>query len=419
MENMIPKATAAVVLNSLKGGVVPRIGLEYITVGRRSEISALLQDVNIIENGGAAVRFIEGKFGSGKTFLMHALRNHVMEKNFVVTDVELSVNKRLVGNKGQGLETYRELIRHMATYACPDQEALKPILDKWIATVENEVVQKDGLMPGHEAFDIKVSQKIYEITSSMETKVNGFDFGKVLAAYYKGHRTGKEELQKNAYRWLCGEYRTKTEAKNDLGVNLIVTDDNWYDFMKLFAEFVVKAGYAGLYVCMDELANIYEIPSKIGREYNYSKLLNIYNDALQGKSGHLGIILSVTQEAMEDTTRGIYSFEPLRSRIEDTREKKDGVILLKDMSAPIIRLSQLNPGEMYVLIEKLTQMHGIVYDYQPKLEHDDYIYFLKTQYAKGQNGETVTVRDMVRNYITLLNLAHQHQNKTKEEIMQA
>lgn len=419
MENMIPKATAAVVLNSLKGGVVPRVGLEYITVGRRSEISALLQDVNIIENGGAAVRFVEGKFGSGKTFLMHALRNHVMEKNFVVTDVELSVNKRLVGNKGQGLETYRELIRHMATYACPDQEALKPILDKWISTVENEVVQKDGLMPGHEAFDIKVSQKIYEITSSMETKVNGFDFGKVLAAYYKGHRTGKEELQKNAYRWLCGEYRTRTEAKTDLGVNLIVTDENWYDFMKLFAEFVVKAGYAGLYICMDELANIYEIPSKIGREYNYSKLLTIYNDALQGKASHLGIILSVTQEAMEDETRGIYSFEPLRSRIEDNREKKDGVIPLRDMAAPVIKLSYLNPGEMYVLIEKLTQMHGLVYDYQPKLEHDDYIYFLKTQYAKGQNGENITVRDMVRNYITLLNLAHQHQNKTKEEIMQA
>lgn len=419
MENMIPKATAAVVLNSLKGGVVPRIGLEYITVGRRSEISALLQDVNIIENGGAAVRFVEGKFGSGKTFLMHALRNHVMEKNFVVTDVELSVNKRLVGNKGQGLETYRELIRHMATYACPDQEALRPILDKWIATVENEVVQNDGLMPGHETFDLKVSQKIYEITSSMETKVNGFDFGKVLAAYYKGHRTGKEELQKNAYRWLCGEYRTKTEAKNDLGVNLIVTDDNWYDFMKLFAEFVVKAGYAGLYICMDELANIYEIPSKVGREYNYSKLLTIYNDALQGKASHLGIILSVTKEAMEDEVRGIYSYEPLRTRIEDTREKKDGVIPLKDMAAPVIKLSYLNPGEMYVLIEKLTQMHGIVYEYEPKLEHDDYIYFLKTQYAKGQNGATITVRDMVRNYITLLNLAHQHQNKSKEEIMQA
>ena len=228
MDSGISRATAATVLNSLKGGVVPRTGLEYITVGRKNEIQALLQDVSIIEQGGAAVRFIEGKYGSGKTFLMHALRNHVMEKNFVVTDVELSVDKRLVGNKGQGLATYKELITNM-------------ILDKWISALENEVVQFEGLVPGHEVFDVRVSQKIYKITSSMEERVNGFDFGKVLASYYKGHRTGDVELQKKALRWLRGEYKTRTEAKTDLGVNLIISDENWYDFVKLFADFVVKA----------------------------------------------------------------------------------------------------------------------------------------------------------------------------------
>lgn len=419
MEKNVPTATAAAVLNSLKGGVVPRVGLEYITVGRRSEIEALLHDVSIIENGGAAVRFIEGKFGSGKTFLMHALRNHVMEKNFVVTDVELSVDRRLVGNKGQGLATYRELIRNMSVLACPENGALQVILNRWISSVENEVVQKDGLTPGNEIFDIKVSQRIYEITSSMDSKVNGFDFGRVLATYYKGKRTGREELQKNAFRWLCGEYRTKTEAKTDLGVNLIITDENWYDFMKLFADFVVKAGYTGLYICMDELANIYEIPSKVGRDYNYSKLLTIYNDALQGLANNLGIIISVTKEAMEDPVRGVFSYEPLRTRIEDTRKNQDGIVQLRDLAAPIIHLSPLNPGEMYVLIEKLTRLHEDVYGYESKFEHDDFIYFLKTEYAKCKNTQEITVREMVRNYITLLNLSQQHQNKPKEEILQA
>lgn len=36
----VPKRVAAVILNSLKGGVVPRIGLPYITVGREVEIRA-------------------------------------------------------------------------------------------------------------------------------------------------------------------------------------------------------------------------------------------------------------------------------------------------------------------------------------------------------------------------------------------
>ncbi len=419
MDNRISRTTAATILNSLKSGVVPRIGLEYITVGRKSEIQALLQDVSIIEQGGAAFRFIEGKYGSGKTFLMHALRNHVMEKNFVVTDVELSVDRRLIGNKGQGLATYRELIRNMATYACPDNGALQLILDKWIGALENEVVQFEGLVPGHEVFDVRVSQKIYKITSSMEERVNGFDFGKVLASYYKGHRTGDMELQKKALRWLCGEYRTRTDAKTDLGVNLIITDENWYDFIKLFADFMVKAGYAGLYVCMDELATLYEIPSRVGREYNYNKLLSVYNDALQGKASYLGIIASVTKEAMEDPVRGVFSFEPLKSRLAESSFEQDGAIRMRDMAAPVIKLSVLNPGEMYVLLEKLANIHGILYGYTPKLEHDDYIYFLKQQYSRTSEGEEATARDMIKDYITLLNLMQQHQEMPKEKILYA
>ena len=62
----IPKRIASAVINSLKGGVVPRIGLPYITVGRETEINAFLHDIGIIEDGGASFRFIVGKSGSGK-----------------------------------------------------------------------------------------------------------------------------------------------------------------------------------------------------------------------------------------------------------------------------------------------------------------------------------------------------------------
>lgn len=403
----ISRATAAMVLNSLKDGVVPRVGLEYIAVGRKNEIQALLQDVSIIEQGGSALRFIEGNYGSGKTFLLHTLRNHMMEKNFVVTDVELSADRRLVSNKGQGLATYRELICNMATHACPDHGALQLILDKWIGGLENEVIQYEGLVPGHEVFDVRVSQKIYMITSSMEEKVNGFDFGKVLASYYKGHRTGDVELQKKALRWLCGEYGTRTDAKTDLGVNLIITDENWFDFIRLFADFVVKAGYAGLYVCLDELAALYELPSRTGREANYNKLLSIYNDAVQGRASYMGIVFGVTKEAMEDPARGVFSFGPLRSRLAESG-------LLQENISPVIRLSVLEPGEMYVLLEKVSYIHGMLYGYTPGLEHDDYIYFLKQQYSKN-----AMVREMLQRFVTFLNLVQQNQEVSKEKILYA
>lgn len=418
MGNEMPRAVAATVLNSLKSGVVPRVGLEYITVGRRNEIGALLQDVAMIEAGGATFRFIVGKYGSGKTFLMHALRNHVLEKDFVVTDAELSVDKRFIGHRGQGLALYRELVHNMAIRSCPDSGALPIILDKWIGTLENEIVQR-GVLPQEENFETEVTKRIFEITSAMEQQVNGFDFGRVLQLYYEAKKNGNEDVQRSVFRWLYGEYRTKSEAKTELGVNLIVTDDNWFEFIKLFTAFAVKAGYKGLYLCVDELANIYEIPSKVGRDYNYIRILDMYNSALQGKIKNMGILMSITREALEDKQRGIYSCEPLRTRLDDKTKSGDGIVAFRDMAAPIIRLAPLNPGETYVLIEKLTKMHETVYEYTSKLDHDDYIYFLKLQYAKAQNAENITVRDMIRNYITLLNLTQQNQNKSKEEILNA
>ena len=68
-DRKVPRRISQTVLNSLKGGVVPRIGLPYIAVGRRSEIEALLHDVDVISEGGASFRFIVGRYGSGKSFL--------------------------------------------------------------------------------------------------------------------------------------------------------------------------------------------------------------------------------------------------------------------------------------------------------------------------------------------------------------
>lgn len=127
----VPKRIAQIVLNSLKGGVVPRIGLPYITVGRKAEIEALLHDVDVIQEGGASFRFIVGRYGSGKSFLLQTIRNYVMDKKFVVVDGDLSPERRLQGSKGQGLATYRELIQNLSTKTRPEGGALTLILDQF------------------------------------------------------------------------------------------------------------------------------------------------------------------------------------------------------------------------------------------------------------------------------------------------
>ena len=301
----VPRRIAQTVLNSLKGGVVPRIGLPYITVGRKNEIQALLHDVDIISEGGASFRFIVGKYGSGKSFLLQTIRNYAMDRGFIVADADLSPERRLQGTRGQGLATYRELIGNLSTRTKPEGGALNLVLDRWISSVQSAAAQETGLAPEDPALAAAVDKKIYAVTASVSELVHGFEFARLLSAYYHAYLAGDDEGKAKVVRWFRGEYTLKKEAREELGVSILITDDDWYDYLKLFAVFFRLAGYTGLFLMIDELVNVSKIPNAITRQYNYEKMLAMYNDALQGKARYLGILMGATPQALEDKRRGV------------------------------------------------------------------------------------------------------------------
>lgn len=412
-EKKIPKRIAQTVLNSLKGGVVPRVGLPYVAVGRDAEIDALLHDVDIIADGGATFRFIVGKYGSGKSFLLQTIRNYAMDRNFVVIDADLSPERRLQGSHGQGLATYKELIRNMSTKTRPEGGALTLILDRWISGVQQAVLQ-EGLEPGSEAFDQRVELRIHEVVESLSELVHGFDFAQLLVMYYRAYVEDDDDTKAKVIKWFRGEYANKTEAKAELGVRIVISDDDWYEYVKLFASFLVQAGYAGLLVLIDELVNIYKVPNAITRQYNYEKILTMYNDTLQGKARHLGIIMGGTPQCVEDKRRGIYSYEALRSRLAEGRFAGQQY---KDMLAPIIRLVPLTHEEMLVLTEKLTAIHGQLFDYEPTLSTDQLALFIKTEFERVGAATHITPREVIRDFIELLDIMYQNPDAQIEELL--
>jgi len=409
----VPKRIASNLINALKGGVVPRTGLGYIAVGRTAEINALLHDVEITEQGGAFFRFIVGRYGSGKSFLLQTIRQHVMDRGFVTADADLSPERRLMGSKGQGLATYRELMRNLSVKTKPDGGALSLILEKWITSVRNEVIE-EGTAPSDIFFDTAVEKKIYVKISELQDMVHGFDFAKVINAYHRAYSMGEEEKTACVIKWLRGEYSTKTEAKNDLGVNVIITDENWYDYIKILTAFFVKAGYKGFVLMIDELVNIMKIPHSVTRQYNYEKILMMYNDVLQGKATHLGIIMGGTPQCIEDPRRGVFSYEALRSRLERGRFATDDV---HDLLAPIIKLQPLTYEELTVLTEKLTEIHAGLYGYESRVTLEDRIYFIKAEFGRVGANVNITPREMIRDFIELLNMAMQNPDKTLPQLM--
>lgn len=401
----IPRRIASAVINSLKGGVVPRIGLPYITVGREQEINALLRDVEIIAEGGASFRFIVGKYGSGKSFLLQTIRNYVMDRNFVVVDADLSPERRLQGTRGQGLATYKELIRNMSTKTRPEGGALTLILDRWISNVQSEAAAESGMAPGDPAFAALVEKRIYAVIQSLNELVHGFDFARLLTLYYRSYVDGDDETKAKVVKWFRGEYANKTEARAELGVNIVITDDDWYEYLKLFAMFLKRAGYSGMMILIDELVNIYKIPNSITRQYNYEKILTMYNDTLQGKAQYLGIIMSGTPQCIEDRRRGVYSYEALRSRLAEGRFGREEY---RDMLAPVIRLAPLTNEEMLVLIEKLADIHAGLFDYERTLTQEDLITFIKIEFGRIGADSHITPREVIRDFIELLDIVCQN-----------
>ena len=337
MANIRPRERSAII-QSLRAGVTPRIGLEYIQVGRVNEVKALIEDLDNIEQGGSAFRIIIGDFGAGKSFFLQLIRYIALEKGMVVINADMSPDRRLFASNGQARNLYKELARNLATRAHPEGNAMIPLVEKFI-TEQRRVADAEGK---------DVERVIKDKLNSLSELVDGYDFAQVIATYWKAYNEGNEDLKNNVIRYLRGEYTSRADARRDLGVRAIVEDNNVYDHIKLLARFVTQAGYKGLLVNLDEVVNLYKLPSQRARSSNYEQVLRILNDCLQGSAESLGFLLGGTLEFLMDQRKGLYSYEALHSRLaENTFAQIANVV---DYHSPILMLQNLSPEEIYVLL---------------------------------------------------------------------
>ena len=410
----ILKREARTILNSLSAGVVPRTGLRHIAVGRLPEIAALKSDLDHNREGGATVRFVIGRFGSGKSFLLQLMRTYALESKFVVADADFSPERRLFGSGDEAIATYRELMKNLSTQTRPDGNALPTIIEKWISGVQASVVAEGKVELGSPQFVSQVKARIISTLNEMQELVHGFDFGNILAAYYQGYADNNEELKASAVRWLRGEYSTKTEALNALKVRSIIDSDNFYDYLKVLAVFFKKIGYAGLVISLDEAAYLYKITNSISRNNNYEAILSIVNDCLQGKAANISFLIGGTPEFLEDQRRGLFSYEALRSRLAANRFLGEG---LQDFTGPVIKLSSLTAEEIFVLLQKIRDIHGEQATQAIQMSDRDIHAYMEETLRRMGAREFTTPRELVREFVNLLNLLIQYPDKTWHEIV--
>ena len=415
-EIKVPKRILNTLLSSLAAGVVPRSGAPYIAIGRQEEIASLLDNLDTAADGGAFSRFLIGRYGSGKSFLIQLIRGYALERGFICADADLSPERRLTGGAGAGLATYKELMINLASKACPDGGALPTILSRHFTALRTELVG-EGIMPETEAFESGLKKRVFAVLSELEGDVGGFDFARVLSEYYMASLRDDGDKKAACLRWLRGEFSTKTEAKAALGfsVSTVIDDENWYNFIKLFSALSTRLGYAGFIVFIDECVNLYKIPNRISREANYEKLLAIFNDTLQGKARNLGVIFGGTPQFLEDTRRGLFSYEALRSRLADSRYSELGY---QNLSSPVIRLRRLSDNELLALVRRLARLYMQREGTDtPPVTDAELESFLVRELSRAGTDEMVTPREIIRDFLTVLNILKDNKRATVEELM--
>ena len=406
----IPKRTLVTLMNALSSGVVPRRGLEYIAVGRKKETETFVNDLDDTAAGGGAFRFISGRFGNGKSFMTQMVRNYAMDKGFVVMDADLAVNRRLTGTKEEGLNTYRELVKNTAYKQRPDGGAMEAIIQGWLADAIGRIAERDGRSPEDVDWP-SVDRELRSATADMTSMQFYQDFIKAVSLYCSDHMLQKDDSP--SLRWLKGEYRLKGESRSETGIANLISDDNWYEFIKLWTGFFVRLGYNGLVVFIDEGVVLYKLQNKIARSNNYERLLSMFNDIMQGKSSHLSMYVCGTPEFIEDQNRGLYSYEALRSRLVAGRYENG----YDNYLGPVINLRPLTDEEIFVLIRRIRDLHEQKYGYESGIDDNMMTDYLNVVLGSVISTSMVTPREITRDFISLLDTLHQNPEATFEEMI--
>lgn len=412
--NLKPKEATAII-NSLLGGVVPKIGVQHITVGRSPEVEAFLTALEDVKNGHSIVKFWIGEFGSGKSFMLHLLNTVALKQKFVVANADFTPDNRLYSNDGKGVALYAAIMDNISIQTKPEGGALPTLLDKWIEQIMMRTAQSNGISLGEirdEQHQQLVQNDIVKTVNEI-TEVGGFDFAWVVVKYYEGFIREDDHLRRNALKWLKGEYKTKTEARADLGVREIINDLNYYDMLKNFCKLFVFIGYSGFMINLDETINLYKISTSAMREKNYEKILSIYNDCFQGKISNLFINFAGTKEVLENPRRGLFSYQALKSRLETNKFETQEI---RDFAQPVIRLMPLDHNEIFVLLKKLKLVFDFNYKINLAVTDTDIQQFMEELFNKPGANEFLTPREVIRDFLNILSIIRQNPDVDKKKL---
>lgn len=389
------------IINALKNGNVPPEGVGEICVGRERELEEFDKIFSKVKDGAAVTRFLNGEFGSGKSFFLKLLEERALADNFVVAKVTLS--RDVPFNKFEVV--YRSIV---ASLRCKTGTSLEHIIEKWTTQLR--------MMALRETTDPYQQERIVidNINNDLkEVRKHATTFAAAIENYYKLSARGDQETAKYAMAWLSGEKNIPYTIKRQFGVKGDIDRENAFKYLEALSSFLMALKYSGLIILIDEAEHIMTLHTKKLRDTAYDYMRFIYDECSLGRFHNTLFIFAGTPEFFEDPKMGVPSYTALNERIEDVLNTE-----FKDLRKPIIRLDGFKKDNLMELSDRLISMHEEVYEWEAKPVRESLDGIIARHEANAELTGYISPRNFVKSFISVLDVVQQNPElRSEEEIL--
>jgi hypothetical protein len=385
------------VLNALRKGNIPGAEISQICVGRERELKLFDELLDMTKMGGSDLKFINGNFGMGKSFLLKILKEKAFNDNFVVSELTLSNDVRM--NKIEDI--YNTIAKNIQ---CKTSTGLKEIIDRWYSKLRNRTAIYNDVDDAD--IDKYIESEVLNVLEEPR-KINN-SFANAIQAYINAKNRGDLDTENNAIAWVVGDRNLPATQRKMINVKGTITKENAVDFLKALSSLLKCLGYNGLVVLMDEAESIMILNTN-QRKVSFDYIRDIFDACSGEKFNSTLFVLAGTPEFFDDDKKGVKSYSALYDRIKSYLSNE-----FSSVKSPVIIINGLTDSQLESLGKEIIKMHEDVYDWDTTNLIKLKPVIAKSQESAKLNADLSLSREFIRRLIEYLDSVEEKPDNAKK-----
>lgn len=296
------------VIDALRRGTVPQHGLDVLAVGLDRFTPAIDSELDVIAGGGSVFKAVRGEYGAGKTFFARWVEERAKRRGMATAEVQISETETPLHR----LETvYRRVTESLTTAEFPPS-ALRPVLDAWMFTLEEDVLAAGTVSESDSrgldaAVGALLERRLAEVSRTAPT------FAAALRGFRAATTAGDVVAADGLVSWLGGQPHVAAAVRRSAGVRGELDHFGAFGFLQGLLTVLRDSGHPGLLLVFDEVETLQRMRSDV-RDKALNALRQLADEVDSGRFPGLYLMLTGTP-AFYDGTQGAQRLPPLAQRL--------------------------------------------------------------------------------------------------------